>query len=81
VKPLFYLPRVILICSAFAMTGMLSACGQTGPLYLPRVPADPDAPPGAVTQPVVNQNQQQRMPLPGASQSTPVPYSSSPFSR
>jgi predicted small lipoprotein YifL len=43
VKPLFYLPRAILIFSAVALAGMLSACGQTGPLYLPKPPADPDA--------------------------------------
>jgi predicted small lipoprotein YifL len=81
VKPLFYLPRVILICSAVAVTVMLSSCGQIGPLYMPRVPADPDAPPGSVPQPAISKDQQQRMPLPGASQSTPVPYSPGPFSR
>jgi hypothetical protein len=44
VKPLFYLPRAILIFSAFSLMGLLSACGQIGPLYMPKVPADPDAP-------------------------------------
>jgi predicted small lipoprotein YifL len=44
VKPLFYLPRAILIFTACALAGMLSACGQIGPLYMPRIPADPDAP-------------------------------------
>jgi predicted small lipoprotein YifL len=51
VKPLFYLPRAILICSVFAATAALSACGQIGPLYMPRVPADPDAPPPQMSTP------------------------------
>jgi predicted small lipoprotein YifL len=46
VKPLFYLSRAILIFSTLALAGMLSACGQIGPLYMPLVPADPDAPAG-----------------------------------
>jgi predicted small lipoprotein YifL len=68
VKPLFYLQRPILICSALAATVMLSACGQTGPLYMPRVPADPDVQPGAIAVPSdASVRQQQRMPLPGTS--------------
>jgi predicted small lipoprotein YifL len=51
VKPLFYLPRAILIFCAVALAAMLSACGQTGPLYLPKPPPDPDAPAAPVTAP------------------------------
>jgi predicted small lipoprotein YifL len=51
VKPLFYLSRAILIFTACALAGMLSACGQIGPLYMPKVPADPDAPAGTAPPP------------------------------
>lgn len=82
-KPLFYLQRPILICSAFAATVMLSACGQIGPLYLPNVPADPDAPPGTIPVPsAASVRQQQRMPLPGAGNTTsPTTYSPNQFPR
>lgn len=84
-KPTFYLQRLILICSAVAATAALTACGQIGPLYLPRVPADPDAPPGTAAaenpaMPPLIRQQQQRMPLPGSNGSTPA-YTTNPMSR
>ncbi|RXZ36263.1 hypothetical protein D9O50_06905 [Oxalobacteraceae bacterium CAVE-383] len=82
-KPQFYSQRLILVCSAFAAAAALSACGQIGPLYLPHVPADPDAPPGSVAVPSAESvRKQQRMPLPGSNTSgAPSSNSSSnPFS-
>ena len=84
-KPTFYLQRLILICSAVAATAALSACGQIGPLYMPRIPADPDAPPGSAAaepMPPIIQQQQQRMPLPGSNgSSTQSIYTTNPGSR
>jgi predicted small lipoprotein YifL len=64
---------------------MLSACGQVGPLYMPRVPADPDAGPAAAAasqqQEQQRQQQRQRMPLPGSNTSNmPPTYMQNPVS-
>ncbi|MGS0741896.1 LPS translocon maturation chaperone LptM [Glaciimonas sp. GG7] len=37
-KPSFDLPRVAIIGSALAFSLLLSACGQKGPLYMPKIP-------------------------------------------
>jgi len=66
VKPLFYLPRPILICSALMLAGMLSACGQIGPLYMPKVPADPDAPVRTAPAPQSQFQSQPQMSTPAA---------------
>ena len=83
-KPTFYLQRLILIYSAVAATAALSACGQIGSLYMPRIPADPDAPPGSAAaepMPPILQ-QQQRMPLPGSNgSSTQSIHTTNPGSR
>jgi len=43
VKPSLALKTAV----SFALAGLLSACGQTGPLYLPKKPATPVQPSGA----------------------------------
>ncbi|PUA17575.1 lipoprotein [Glaciimonas sp. PCH181] len=37
-KPLFDLPRVVILGSALAFSLLLTACGQKGPLYMPKIP-------------------------------------------
>jgi len=71
VKPLFYLPRAILIFSAFSLMGLLSACGQVGPLYMPKVPADPDAPKVVAPPPPTTTSAPDMSPIPPASPKFP----------
>jgi predicted small lipoprotein YifL len=78
VNPLFYYRRTVLAGSILATALTLSACGQIGPLYMPRIPADPDrpAPPADIRPPPLSS------PLP-AQNISPIPpsYSPSPVSQ
>jgi hypothetical protein len=65
------------------LAGMLSACGQIGPLYMPKVPPDPDAP--ARTAPAPQSEPQPQMSTPEATPDmspdmSPVPRTDTPDS-
>ncbi|OGB22535.1 MAG: hypothetical protein A3I66_16895 [Burkholderiales bacterium RIFCSPLOWO2_02_FULL_57_36] len=59
-KPLLNVKQFFAISIAIAFAGLLAACGQTGPLYLPAKPAPASVPAKTV------------MPLPPTGTPTPV---------